>query len=359
MVFSGNTKTYTMSTLINLADLLQHEIDDLYSAEEQIIAALPEVIEKATDPALKDALREHLNVTKKQIKRLEKVRTMMGKKPVQSTESKSFFARLFGSGAHKCKGIEGLIDEANKMMKEELTPQVKDAAIIASIQKIEHYEISGYGTAKAFALEIKMPAIANLLNETLIEEYFADDSLTALAVKKGVNQKAEIATEKSLPKNKKPAATSSAKKKITKPSKSESQNNPSEVHSSGNKTSQMRAVTSLSKSQSQNNNQEEIQDKKRPQQSVTNKQPQVNTNNKKNTQAGNTVAQKPQGNGQPNRGVNAKKAGNNNRQAINKSTGKAAPSVVSSNQSSKASKASPQKKSQPGRKPSPAGKTNK
>ncbi|MEO7462892.1 MAG: DUF892 family protein, partial [Ferruginibacter sp.] len=129
-----------MSTLINLADLLQHEIDDLYSAEEQIISALPDVIAKATDQALKNALQDHLNVTKKQLKRLDKVRTMMGKKPMQSSEQKGFFARLFGEGPHKCKGTEGLIDEAKKMMKEDLTPEVKDAAIIAAIQKIEHYE---------------------------------------------------------------------------------------------------------------------------------------------------------------------------------------------------------------------------
>ncbi|MEO7463174.1 MAG: DUF892 family protein, partial [Ferruginibacter sp.] len=119
---------------------------------------------------------------------------------------------------HKCKGTEGLIDEAKKMMKEDLTPEVKDAAIIAAIQKIEHYEISGYGTAKAFALEISLHSIAALLDETLNEEYTADDALTSLAVHKGVNSKAERATEKSLAKNKKPIAKA-APSKPTVPSK--------------------------------------------------------------------------------------------------------------------------------------------
>ncbi|MEO6405329.1 MAG: ferritin-like domain-containing protein [Ferruginibacter sp.] len=186
-----------MSTLINLSDLLKHEIDDLYSAEEQIIEALPDVIGTANNPALKKALDDHLKVTRTQLKRLDKVRDLMGNGAEQSEEQKGFFIRLFGEGKHKCKGTQGLIDEANKLMNEELTPQVMDAAIIAAVQKIEHYEISGYGTAKAFAIEMNMDKVANLLNETLNEEYAADDSLTSLAVSR-LNTKADQATVASL-----------------------------------------------------------------------------------------------------------------------------------------------------------------
>ncbi|MEO7265819.1 MAG: ferritin-like domain-containing protein [Ferruginibacter sp.] len=186
-----------MSTLINLIDLLKHEIDDLYSAEEQIIDALPGVIDNANNPALKKALQDHLKVTRTHLQRLDKVRSLMGTDPEENEEKKVFFTRLFGQGKHHCKGIEGLIEEANKMMNEELTPQVMDSAIIAAVQKIEHYEITGYGTAKAFAIEMKMDKIATLLNQTLKEEYAADDALTSLAVGK-LNPKADKATRANL-----------------------------------------------------------------------------------------------------------------------------------------------------------------
>ncbi len=198
MVFSMvEQKSTIMSTLINLTDLLKHEIDDLYSAEEQIIEAMPGVIANANNPALKKALEDHLKVTLTQLQRLDKVRGLMGTEPEENEEKKGFFTRLFGEGKHKCKGTEGLIDEANKLMKEELTPQVMDSAIIAAVQKIEHYEITGYGTAKAFAIEMKMDKIAALLNETLNEEYAADDALTSLAVGK-LNTKADKATPANL-----------------------------------------------------------------------------------------------------------------------------------------------------------------
>jgi ferritin-like metal-binding protein YciE len=198
MVFSPvEQKSTIMSTLINLTDLLKHEIDDLYSAEEQIIEALPGVIANANNPALKKALEDHLKVTRTQLQRLDKVRGFMGTEPEENEEKKGFFTRLFGEGKHKCKGTEGLIDEANKLMKEELTPQVMDSAIIAAVQKIEHYEITGYGTAKAFAIEMNMQNVANLLNETLNEEYAADDALTNLAVGR-LNTKADKATVASL-----------------------------------------------------------------------------------------------------------------------------------------------------------------
>ena len=187
-----------MSTLINLTDLLRHEIDDLYSAEEQIIDAMPDVIHNASNPALKQALADHLAVTRKQLERLETIKGLLGSDDDDSDEKKGFFTRIFGEGKHKCKGTEGLIDETRRMMGEELTPQVLDSAIIASVQKIEHYEISGYGTARAFAREMNMDKIEKLLTDTLNEEYFADNALTRLAVGRRINEEADNATAASL-----------------------------------------------------------------------------------------------------------------------------------------------------------------
>ncbi len=174
-----------MEPLINLRDLLQHEIEDLYSAEEQIIEALPKMVDNATNNELKKTLNEHLRVTKEQKKRLDKVRRLLK----IDEEKKGFFEKIFGGS--KCKGTEGLITEGEKMMKEDMEASVKDAAIIAAAQKIEHYEISGYGTARAFARELGLKEVASLLETTLNEEYKSDNLLTALALRK-VNLDAEV-----------------------------------------------------------------------------------------------------------------------------------------------------------------------
>lgn len=175
-----------MEPLVNLRDLLQHEIDDLYSAEEQIIEAIPKMVEKATDSELKKALNEHLRITKEQKKRLDKVKGMLE----GAEERKGLLERIFGSS--KCKGTEGLIDEGEKMMGEDMDPKVKDAAIIAAAQKIEHYEISGYGTARAYARQLGLTQVSKLLETTLNEEYKSDNMLTSLALNK-VNLEAETA----------------------------------------------------------------------------------------------------------------------------------------------------------------------
>jgi ferritin-like metal-binding protein YciE len=169
-----------MEPMLNLRDLLVHEIEDLYSAEEQIIEALPKMVEKAANRDLKAALNDHLKVTRQQKDRLDKVRKLLGQ---PSDDQKGFLGRMFGGGT-KCKGTEGLIKEGQKMMSEDMDPKVLDAAIIASAQKIEHYEISGYGTARAYAHELGLRDVASLLESTLSEEYQADDSLTALALGK-------------------------------------------------------------------------------------------------------------------------------------------------------------------------------
>ena len=167
-----------MAQMLNLRDLLQHEIDDLYSAEEQIIEALPKMVEKANNPALKKALQEHLEITKQQKKRLDQIKKLM-EKGGSASEEPGFLQRIFGGT--KCKGTEGLIKEGEHIMKQDMDIQVKDAAIIASAQKIEHYEISGYGTARAYAMQLGLTEVEALLKETLDEEYEADDNLSALA----------------------------------------------------------------------------------------------------------------------------------------------------------------------------------
>ncbi|HUC82516.1 MAG TPA: DUF892 family protein [Flavisolibacter sp.] len=179
-----------MAALVNLRNLLDHEIEDLYSAEEQIIEALPLMAENATDRELKRTLKEHLRVTKEQKRRLDQVKKLL-KKESGEEGSEGFMERMFGgSEGTKCKGMEGLIKEGNKMMGEEMEPSVKDAAIIASSQKIEHYEISGYGTARAYAKELGLREVERLLAATLKEEYTADKLLNVLALNK-VNLKAE------------------------------------------------------------------------------------------------------------------------------------------------------------------------
>jgi len=166
--------------MVNLQDLLKHEVDDLLSAEEQIIEALPKMIEKATQPQLKKALNEHLQVTKNQKERIQKVKSILESKSNEEKSEPGLLEKLFGGT--KCKGTEGLIKEGEKLMGENMDSKVRDAAIIAAAQKIEHYEISGYGTARAYAMQLGFEDVEQLLTETLNEEYEADDNLTALAL---------------------------------------------------------------------------------------------------------------------------------------------------------------------------------
>lgn len=201
-----------MEQLLNLRQLLQHEIDDLYSAEEQIIEALPLMAKNAESAELKKALNEHLRVTKEQLKRLDKVRQLLTRENKEEAEhSKSLFERIFGGGT-KCKGMEGLITEGQKMMSEGMDPQVRDAAIIASSQKIEHYEISGYGTARAYANQLKLAEVERLLQTTLNEEYKADDLLTVLALKR-INKDAQTGNDQSKNNSRGSAPKKSAPKK--------------------------------------------------------------------------------------------------------------------------------------------------
>jgi ferritin-like metal-binding protein YciE len=188
-----------MEKMKDLKDLLIHEIQDLYSAEEQIIEALPLMIKKAKDDKLVKALRNHLKVTEKQKDRLDEVRQLLNTEDEdQKSEEgskKRFFGGFFGGRSNSkqvCRGMQGLIDEGQKVMGEDMSPEVLDAAIIACAQKIEHYEICGYGTARAYARELNLRDVFERLEKTLNEEYDADDLLTDLAVVGGLNEDAEI-----------------------------------------------------------------------------------------------------------------------------------------------------------------------
>jgi ferritin-like metal-binding protein YciE len=183
-----------MEPLLDLRDLLEHEIDDLYSAEEQIIEAIPKMVQNTQNRDLKLTLNQHLKITREQKRRLDKVRKLM-KSHSNSNDKQGFLTRIFG-GNTKCKGTEGLIKEGEKMMGEDMDPAVKDAAIIASAQKIEHYEISGYGTARAYAKELGLKEVARLLEQTMKEEKEADRLLTQLALSK-VNIKADVGSKSS------------------------------------------------------------------------------------------------------------------------------------------------------------------
>ena len=177
-----------MEKMNDLKDLLKHEVMDLHSAEEQIIKAMPAMIKKAKNPELKQSLQQHLKVTEAQLTRLQKVQKLLEGSQANAEES-GLLSRLF-KRSHTCRGMQGIIDEGEKIMAEDMSPEVMDAAIIAASQKIEHYEICGYGTARAFAEELGMTEVATLLEQTLDEEYEADDKLTALAVNR-LNEQAE------------------------------------------------------------------------------------------------------------------------------------------------------------------------
>lgn len=149
----------------NLKDLLEHQIKDLYSAETQQVDVLEKVIEKTNNDLLKSNLKKHLEETRRQKDRLENICNELEIKPT----------------GEKCKAMEGLVKEAKDFLEEDADKEVMDAGIIAEVQRMEHYEISGYGTATRFAKELGLNSIAEKLQETLDEEYKADEKLTDLA----------------------------------------------------------------------------------------------------------------------------------------------------------------------------------
>ena len=161
--------------LNSLRDLFIDELRDLYDAETQITEALPKLIEKAHYPELKSALQEHLEVTRGQIARLEQIFGRLSEKPTGET----------------CKGMKGLIKEGDDMAGRDGPPSVIDAAIISAAQRVEHYEMAGYGTVRTYANLLGESEFANLLQQTLDEEKEADETLTEIA--KTINVQAKAA----------------------------------------------------------------------------------------------------------------------------------------------------------------------
>jgi ferritin-like metal-binding protein YciE len=154
-------------------DLFVHTLRDIYYAENQIVKALPEMIEKAGDPALRKGFEGHLAETKGQVRRLDEVFRLHGKDP---------------SGVD-CPAIDGIIDEAEDVAGEVDDPRVLDAALIAAAQAVEHYEITRYGSLIAWAKQLGRNDCAALLQQNLDEEKATDKKLTALA-ETNVNRKA-------------------------------------------------------------------------------------------------------------------------------------------------------------------------
>ena len=164
-LFSKDIKTFD--------DLFMHTLQDIYYAENQITQALPKMIEKATDPQLKQGFQSHLGETRNQIKRLDQVFQMLGKSP---------------KGVN-CPAIDGILKEADEIAGEVASKDVLDAALIASAQAVEHYEMTRYGTLIAWAKQLGREDCAAVLKQTLSEEEATDKKLTSMAESK-VNRRA-------------------------------------------------------------------------------------------------------------------------------------------------------------------------
>ncbi len=149
-------------------DLFLHQLQDVYYAENQIIKALPKMTEKATAPDLKAGFEQHLTETEGQIARLDQVFSLIGQEPKGVT----------------CPAIDGIIKEANEVAGDIADKAVLDAALIASAQAVEHYEITRYGTLIAWAKQLGRDDVAAILQQTLDEEYATDDSLTEMVYAK-------------------------------------------------------------------------------------------------------------------------------------------------------------------------------
>jgi ferritin-like metal-binding protein YciE len=162
--------------LKNLNDLFQHEIKDLYSAEKQILDALPKMAEAASNSELKQAFKDHLQETRGQKERLEKIADICG----------------FDIDGETCEAAKGLIKEGESIIKMNANEDVRDAGLIAAAQRVEHYEMAGYGTACTYAKQLGHDKALDLLKETLDQEKSADDKLKKLATSK-INEKAEQA----------------------------------------------------------------------------------------------------------------------------------------------------------------------
>lgn len=175
-----------MTTMETLEDLLTDNLKDLYSAEKQLSKALPKMAKNASSQELKDAFESHLEETEGQIERLEKIAGMLD-------------IKLSGK---KCKAMEGLIEEGKEVLDADGSEPVLDIALIVAAQKVEHYEIAGYGCARTLAEQLGHSKVASLLQQTLEEEEAADEKLTKItkgSVMDDVKASREESAEESQP----------------------------------------------------------------------------------------------------------------------------------------------------------------
>jgi ferritin-like metal-binding protein YciE len=164
---------FSGTQLDSMDTLFRDQIEDLYDAEQRLVDALPNMAEASTSPQLRQAFEHHWQETRNHVSRLERIFHSLG----QEAESKT------------CQAMKGLIKEGEEAIDAEGDPNVKDAALIAAAQRVEHYEIAAYGTARTFARQLNLEEIASLLEETLEEEKAADQKLTQVA-ESGINQMA-------------------------------------------------------------------------------------------------------------------------------------------------------------------------
>ncbi len=153
--------------LESLNELFIEELQDLYSAENQILKALPKMIDKASSPELKNAFQQHLQQTQGHVRRLDQIFDQLG----DDVDRKD----------KKCKGMEGVIKDGEEIVKSDAEPEVRDAGMISAAQHVEHYEIAGYGTVRTYAQLLNRPQWAQLLEQTLNEEKETDQKLNGLA----------------------------------------------------------------------------------------------------------------------------------------------------------------------------------
>jgi len=165
--------------LQTLNDLFVDQVQDLYSAEQQLVQALPKMAAAASNDELREAFQNHLTETQDHVRRISDIFGELGVSP----------------SGEKCEGMEGLIREGEQALTAQGDPTVRDAALIAAAQRVEHYEIAGYGTARTLADELDYDDAKDLLDQTLDEESNADKLLTKIATggmfKPGINQQAE------------------------------------------------------------------------------------------------------------------------------------------------------------------------
>jgi ferritin-like metal-binding protein YciE len=151
--------------LTTVENLLQEELKDIYDAEKRLVRALPKMAKAASSPKLRSAFEGHLKVTKNHVSRLEQVFELFG----------------WPAKAKACAGMKGLVEEGEEVMEQDATPELMDAALIGAAQRVEHYEMAAYGTARALAEVAGNERAAELLEATLNEEKEADLELTEIA----------------------------------------------------------------------------------------------------------------------------------------------------------------------------------